>query len=66
VMGLGYWESVYVLALGRAGIDTPDALAAALIWRALNLIIMPPIFMFGWSQRATRAPVTEEEARFRR
>jgi uncharacterized membrane protein YbhN (UPF0104 family) len=51
-MGLGYWESVYVVALGRAGIGTADALAAALIWRALNLAIMPPIFLFGRSQRA--------------
>ncbi|MFZ1864992.1 MAG: lysylphosphatidylglycerol synthase transmembrane domain-containing protein [Polyangiales bacterium] len=51
IMGLGYWESVYVLALGQAGIGTADALAAALIWRALNLAIMPPIFMFGWTQR---------------
>ena len=51
IMGLGYWESVYVLALGQAGIGTADALAAALIWRALNLIIMPPIFMFGWTER---------------
>lgn len=66
VMGLGYWESVYVLALGRVGIDTANALAAALIWRALNLVIMPPIFMFGWSERATRAPAIEEEARSRR
>lgn len=66
VMGLGYWESVYVLALGRVGIGTADALAAALIWRALNLIIMPPVFLFGWSRQATRAPVTEGEARFRR
>jgi len=50
-MGLGYWESVYVMGLGRAGIGTADALAAALIWRALNLAIMLPIFLFGWSQR---------------
>jgi uncharacterized membrane protein YbhN (UPF0104 family) len=51
-MGLGYWESVYVMGLGRAGIGTADALAAALIWRALNLAIMLPIFLFGWNQRA--------------
>jgi len=51
VMGLGYWESVYVLALSRAGIGTADALAAALIWRALNLLIIAPVFVFGWSQR---------------
>jgi uncharacterized membrane protein YbhN (UPF0104 family) len=51
-MGLGYWESVYVMGLGGAGIGTADALAAALIWRALNLLIMPPIFLFGSSQRA--------------
>jgi uncharacterized membrane protein YbhN (UPF0104 family) len=50
-MGLGYWESVYVMGLGRAGIGAADALAAALIWRALNLAIMPPILLFGWSQR---------------
>jgi uncharacterized membrane protein YbhN (UPF0104 family) len=62
VMGLGYWESVYVLALGRAGIDTADALAAALIWRALNLAIMPPIFMFGWSQRGSGRVETEDDA----
>jgi hypothetical protein len=30
-MGLGYWESVYVMGLGGAGIGTADALAAALI-----------------------------------
>jgi uncharacterized membrane protein YbhN (UPF0104 family) len=51
VMGLGYWESVYVLALSRTGIGTADALAAALIWRALNFLIIAPVFMFGWSQR---------------
>jgi len=50
-MGLGYWESVYVMGLGRAGVGAADALAAALIWRALNLAIMPPILLFGWSQR---------------
>jgi len=31
--------------------EMADALAAALTWRALNLLIMPPIFLFGWSQR---------------
>jgi uncharacterized membrane protein YbhN (UPF0104 family) len=51
LMGLGYWESVYVMGLGRAGISPADALAAALTWRALNLLIMPPVFLFGWSQR---------------
>jgi uncharacterized membrane protein YbhN (UPF0104 family) len=61
IMGLGYWESVYVVALGRAGIGTADALAAALIWRALSLAIMPPIFLFGWSQR-TDDPVHAEQS----
>jgi uncharacterized membrane protein YbhN (UPF0104 family) len=51
-MGLGYWESVYVVGLGRAGIGTADALAAALIWRVLSVAIMLPVFLFGWSQRA--------------
>jgi len=59
-MGLGYWESVYVMALGRAGIGTADALAAALIWRALNLGIMLPIFLFGWSQRSGGSAGTED------
>lgn len=59
VMGLGYWESVYVVGLGHAGIGTADALAAALIWRALSLAIMPPIFLFGWSQGADRTAGTE-------
>ena len=54
LMGLGYWESVYVMGLGRVGIGAADALAAALTWRALNLLIMPPIFLFGWSQRTDR------------
>lgn len=60
LMGLGYWESVYVMGLGGAGIGTADALAAALIWRALNLLIMPPIFLFGWSQRAGGAAGAEQ------
>jgi uncharacterized membrane protein YbhN (UPF0104 family) len=59
LMGLGYWESVYVIGLGRAGIGTADALAAALTWRALNLLIMPPIFLFGWSEQAGGAAGTE-------
>lgn len=59
LMGLGYWESVYVIGLGRAGIGTADALAAALTWRALNLLIMPPIFLFGWSDQADGAAGTE-------
>jgi uncharacterized membrane protein YbhN (UPF0104 family) len=62
VMGLGYWESVYVLALGQAGIGAQDALAAALIWRALNLAIMPPIFMFGWSGQSVESVVTRDDA----
>ncbi|MGB8223593.1 MAG: lysylphosphatidylglycerol synthase transmembrane domain-containing protein [Polyangiales bacterium] len=62
LMGLGYWESVYVMGLGRAGIGTADALAAALIWRALNLLIMPPIFLFGWSQWAGGANRTEQRS----
>jgi len=61
-MGLGYWESVYVVGLGRAGIGTADALAAALIWRALNLAIMPPIFLFGRSQRAGGPAGTDHRA----
>jgi uncharacterized membrane protein YbhN (UPF0104 family) len=61
-MGLGYWESVYVMGLGRAGIGTADALAAALIWRALNLLIMPPIFLFGRSQHAGGPAGTEQSA----
>jgi uncharacterized membrane protein YbhN (UPF0104 family) len=60
LMGLGYWESVYVMGLGRAGIGAADALAAALTWRALNLLIMPPIFLFGWSQRTDGAPGSEQ------
>jgi hypothetical protein len=48
------------MGLGGAGIGTADALAAALIWRALNLIIMPPIFLFGWSQRAGGPAGTEQ------
>ena len=59
LMGLGYWESVYVLGLGRAGIGPADALAAALTWRGLNLLIMPPIFAFGWSGRGGGAAGTE-------
>jgi len=62
LMGLGYWESVYVMGLGGAGIGTADALAAALIWRVLNLVIMPPIFLFGWSQQAGGPAGTEESA----
>ena len=61
-MGLGYWESVYVMGLGRAGIGAADALAAALIWRVLNLVIMPPIFLFGWSQQAGGPAGTEKSA----
>ena len=61
-MGLGYWESVYVMGLGRAGIGTADALAAALIWRALNLAIMAPILLFGWSQRTGGPAGTEHSA----
>ncbi len=60
LMGLGYWESVYVIGLGRVGIGTADALAAALTWRALNLLIMPPVFLLGWSQRAGGAAATEQ------
>jgi len=58
-MGLGYWESVYVMGLGRAGIGSADALAAALIWRALNLAIMLPIFLFGSSERTGGATAAE-------
>jgi uncharacterized membrane protein YbhN (UPF0104 family) len=62
IMGLGYWESVYVLALGQAGIGTADALAAALIWRALNLAIMPPLYLFGSTQQGSRSAETEDIA----
>ena len=61
IMGLGYWESVYVVGLGHAGIGSADALAVALIWRALSLAIMLPIFLFGWSQR-TDGPAGPEQS----
>lgn len=48
LMGLGYWEMIYVVALSRVGVPAVDALAASLLWRATSLILTGIVLVLGY------------------
>jgi uncharacterized membrane protein YbhN (UPF0104 family) len=50
LMGLGYWETVYVAALGRVGVEPGDALAASLLWRVVSLVLTGVVLLLGWGE----------------
>lgn len=51
VMGLGTWESVYVLSLGRVGIGAATAVAISLLGRVVSLAVVLPVLLFAWHRR---------------
>ena len=65
-MGLGLWESVYVIALGSTGLAASTAVAASFLGRAVSMLWLAPLGVLGWQAFIRPAgidthPVEEKE-----